>query len=71
MWRRARTASWRQAASDRPTADAIAGKPNEHVPQYEYRPFERAEPLEQQQRRHRQRVGQLGRTRRILIGVGE
>ena len=28
MWRRARTASWRQAASDRPTADATSGKPN-------------------------------------------
>jgi len=28
MWRRARTASWRQAASDRPTADAISAKPN-------------------------------------------
>ena len=28
MWRRARTASWRHAASDRPTADAISGKPN-------------------------------------------
>ena len=28
MWRRARTASWRHAASDRPTADATSGKPN-------------------------------------------
>jgi hypothetical protein len=28
MWRRARTASWRQADSDLPTADAISGKPN-------------------------------------------
>ena len=28
MWRRARTASWRHAASDRPTADAISAKPN-------------------------------------------
>jgi hypothetical protein len=28
MWRRARTASWRHAASDRPTAEATSGKPN-------------------------------------------
>ncbi len=28
MWRRARTASWRHAASDLPTADATSGKPN-------------------------------------------
>ena len=28
MWRRARTASWRHAASDLPTADAISGKSN-------------------------------------------
>ena len=28
MWRRARAASWRHAASDLPTADAISGKAN-------------------------------------------
>ena len=28
MWRRARAASWRHAASERPTAEAISGKPN-------------------------------------------
>ena len=33
----------------------------EHLPQHEDRPLERAEPLEQQQGRHRHRVGQLRR----------
>ena len=72
MWRRARTASWRHAASDRPTADAISRKAEpEHLAQHEDRPLERAEPLEQQQRRHRHRVGQLRRPLRVLVGVGE
>ena len=43
----------------------------EHLPQHEHRPLERAEPLEQQQGRHRHRVGQLRRPLRILVGVGE
>ena len=62
MCRRARTASWRQAASERPTAAAISREAEgEHLAQHEHRPLERAQPLEQQQGRHRHRVGQLRR----------
>ena len=43
----------------------------EHLPQHEDRPFERGQPLEQQQGRHRHRVRQLRRPLRILVGVGE
>jgi hypothetical protein len=37
------------------------------APQHEDRPLERAEPLEQQQGRHRHRVNQLRRALRILV----
>ncbi len=43
----------------------------EHLSQHEDRALERAEPLQQQQGRHRHRVGQLGRALRVLVGVGE
>jgi hypothetical protein len=43
----------------------------EYIPEHEYRPLEGAEPLQQQQRRHGQRVSQFRRPRRIFIRVGQ
>ncbi len=44
---------------------------SEHLPEHEDRPLQRGQPLKQQQGRHRHRIRQLRRPRRILIGVGE
>ena len=43
----------------------------EHVPEHEHRAFERAQPLEQQQRRHRHRVGELRGALRVLVRIGQ
>ncbi len=72
MWRRARTASWRHAASDLPTADATSGKPNPNTSRSTK--TARSSGLSRsssKQGRHRHRVGQLRRPRGILIGVGD
>ena len=72
MWRRARTASWRHAASDRPTAEATSGKPNPNTSRSTKTARSSGrQPLEQQQGRHRHRVRQLRRPLRVLVGVRE